>query len=383
MRWLSLSLLLACQPLVYPDQCREGEAPNSSCFAQKRPVDSAEVELATRLANRFMHAHAPGDLPWNWEEGVALFALSELHKVTGDEALLNYIEAYLDHHHDEGYKVETSDQCPAAASAVSLLSHRSSATAQNALDRVESYLANDARRTTDGGINHMGVLAIMDPTLWVDSLFMFGEVWLRRADLQRDDEALDRFDEQFEIFTHRLQESNGLYTHAADWIIEQTPGVFWARGNAWVTAAGYDALRIHRLRGEQNPVHAAALEQQARRILETQNIQSGLWWTLMTEPGEGYEEVSGSALFLFGLSRAWRYGFLGDDVLPALHRGKAGLLGAVHERDDGPVIHGISGPTTAAAREDYLRVPLEEDLPYGVGAMILALIELAGLPESL
>ena len=229
----------------------------------------------------------------------------------------------------------------------------------------------------------MGVLAIMDPTLWVDSLFMFGEVWLRRADLQRDDEALDRFDEQFEIFTHRLQESNGLYTHAADWIIEQTPGVFWARGNAWVTAAGYDALRIHRLRGEQNPVHAAALEQQARRILETQNIQSGLWWTLMTEPGEGYEEVSGSALFLFGLSRAWRYGFLGDDVLPALHRGKAGLLGAVHERDDGPVIHGISGPTTAAAREDYLRVPLEEDLPYGVGAMILALIELAGLPESL
>ncbi|MBM66381.1 MAG: glycosyl hydrolase [Myxococcales bacterium] len=383
MRWLIFAFLIGCQPLIYPDQCQEGEAPDSSCFAQKRPLDSAEVELASRLANRWMQTHAPGDLPWNWEEGVALFALTELHRVTGDEALLDYIEAYLEHHHNEGYKVETSDQCPAAASAVSLLAHRPSPTAQTVIDRVEDYLANDARRTEDGGINHMGVLAIMDPTLWVDSLFMFGEVWLRRADLEQNDAALARFDAQFGIFSDRLQEDDGLYTHAADWIIEQTPGVFWARGNAWVTAAGYDALRIHRLRGVGAPIHAAALERQARRILELQDAESGLWWTLMTEPGEAYEEVSGSALFLFGLARAWRYGFLGDEILPALHRGKRGILAAIDERDDGPAITGISGPTTAATREDYLRVPLEEDLPYGVGAMILALIELAGLPEPL
>jgi len=353
------------------------------CFAAKRPGDSSEMQMAIRIADRFMQQHAPERLPWNWEEGVALFALTELHRVTGDDALLDYTQAYIDHHQGLGLKVETSDQCPAAASAVSLVAARNNAEAQQVVDRVEQYLTHETRRTTDGGINHMGVLAIMDPTLWVDSLFMFGEVWLRRADLEDDDSALARFDEQFGIFTDHLQEDNGLYTHAADWIIEQTPGLFWARGNSWVTAAGYDALRIHRLRGVEAPLHGDALNRQAQQILELQDQNSGLWWTLMTEPGEAYEEVSGSALFVFGLARAWRYGFLGDEVLPALHRAKTGLLAAIDEREDGPTITGISGPTTAAAREDYLRVPLKDDLPYGVGAMILALIELAGLPEPL
>lgn len=383
MRWMLLYCLLACQPLIYPDQCEEGVAPDGACFAELRPTTAPELQLAQRIAQAFMTRHDPSELSWNWEEGVALFALTELYKVTADEALLDYVKSYLDHHRSEGLEVETSDQCPAAASAVSLAVARGDRGALAVVDRVNHYLAEEARRTVEGGINHMGVLAIMEPSLWVDSLFMFGEVWLRQADLQGEGEALARFDEQFGIFTEQLQQNNGLYTHAADWIIEQTPGLFWARGNAWVTAAGFDALRLHRLAEAEHYEHEAALKAQAEQILALQDDATGLWWTLMTEPGEAYVETSGSALFTFGLARAWRYGFLGDELLPALQRAKMGLLASIREAEDGPVITGVSGPTTAAGREDYLRVPLKEDLAYGVGAMILALLETAGLPENL
>jgi unsaturated rhamnogalacturonyl hydrolase len=48
---------------------------------------------------------------------------------------------------------------------------------------------------------------------------------------------------------------------------------------------------------------------------------------------------------------------------------------------DGPVVTGVSTATDPWSLQEYLDVAVEDDVNYGVGAAILALIETSGLPE--
>ena len=80
------------------------------------------------------------------------------------------------------------------------------------------------------------------------------------------------------------------------------------------------------------------------------------------------------------MARGYRYGFLGDEVLPTLAKGRDGLLSYIKETDGLWSVHQISGPTNAGTRTDYLNVRIDSDIPYGVGAVLMALVELSGLP---
>ncbi|MCA9637784.1 MAG: glycoside hydrolase family 88 protein, partial [Myxococcales bacterium] len=107
------------------------------------------------------------------------------------------------------------------------------------------------------------------------------------------------------------------------------------------------------------------------------------WWTLVDRPGEGYLETSASALFAYSLARGWRYGQVDHAALPAIERAIVGLGGRIVDDAAGrPVVRGISGPTLPGTRASYLAVPLVDDRPYGVGAVILALVESSGLPAG-
>ena len=96
--------------------------------------------------------------------------------------------------------------------------------------------------------------------------------------------------------------------------------------------------------------------------------------------GDNYLETSGSALFAYGLARAYRYGILGEDELAAAKRAVESVRSRVVDDDDGrPHVTGISIGTDPSTFEGYVSVPVTEDLNYGVGAVILALIETSGL----
>lgn len=54
----------------------------------------------------------------------------------------------------------------------------------------------------------------------------------------------------------------------------------------------------------------------------------------------------------------------------------------VLDNDGLPVVTDTSGPTGPGTFEEYAAVPLEDDIGYGAGAVILALIESSGLPPA-
>ena len=104
---------------------------------------------------------------------------------------------------------------------------------------------------------------------------------------------------------------------------------------------------------------------------------------MVNRPGETYLETSASALFAYSLARAWRYGLVDDVVLPTVEQAAAGVRSMITtDAQDRPVVTGISGPTMAGSFEYYKEIPIGDDLPFGLGAVLLMLIDTSGLPDE-
>ena len=362
-----------------------------ACFAARRDPSSEQVALALAIAHTQMDAHPAESLGWDWGEAVLLWSFAQLHAVTGDAALLDYIRAYMDHHLDEGWQIQTSDSCSPAAIAAFLVGATGDARYQPVVDDALDYLAHRALRTEAGAISHMGVIPVV--TVWADSLFMFGNVWLAWWQASGDPGARDGLAEQLRLFADALQDPGGLYRHAAFWVVEPPEPVHWARGNGWAAAAAAQYLYTLTMPGQVAPgpagevqslddlqEHIETFQTQIGAVAAAQDADTGLWWNFVDHPGEMYRETSGTALFAYAMARAWRAGKLDDAVLPVVARAAAGVRGRIVERHGHPVVTGTSGPTTADLPETYAKVPLVDDISYGVGAVILALVETSGLP---
>jgi len=319
--------------------------------------------------------------PWNWEDAVFMYGIQVLHRVTGAERYKNYLSDWIEHHLERGVKIGSSDSL-APCSTVAYLSGISNPanTYGSLLLDAKDYLANRVSRTPDGGINHLGSLEELGVTLWVDSLFMFGGYLTRLSDAQSNSAELQELGQQFTIFASHLQSPNGLFLHAHNWALETDSSIFWLRGNGWVTAMGYEYLRLKRNFLEEADEVSQILKKQVDMLVTLQDPSSGLWWTLLNVPEEGYVEISGSALILFGMARGYRYGFLGDEILPVLEKGRDGLLKFITQKNGLWSVHQVSGPTNAGTRKQYLNVRTDSDIPYGVGAALMALVEISGLP---
>ena len=364
------------------DQCEPGVAPDEACFASRRDPSSALVAQARALADAHMARHPAEDVGWDWGEAVAMLGVVQLYRVTGETRYLDYVTAWMDHHIAEGYRIETSDSCAPAGVAVRLYGLTGQERYRGVVEDALDYLFHRALRSPEGGLNHLGTVTALPVTLWVDSLFMFGNVLTGWGEVAGDPAALGLEGEQIGIFASVLQDPSGLFTHAAYWPLEQTPGIFWARGNAWVTAATVDYLRARRWRGEEDPAVAQVLERQLGAVRAWQDGPSGRWWTVMNRPGETYLETSATALWAFALARAWRSGLVGDEVLPAVDAAVSGLDAQMVSADDGPRVGGVSGPTTAGDFDNYAHVSQGDDFPWGVGAALLAWTEASGLPRG-
>jgi len=347
-------------------------------FAVDRNPQSQDVALAKSIANRWLEEHEPESLPWDWGEATLMLSLVDLYRVTGDTTYRDYYRRWIDYHLDKGYVVNMSDRCPPALSALALYQETCEPPYRRVIDDVLHYLYDEAKRTEQGGISHMGT-TVFPATLWLDSLFMFGNVFTRWGEVTGDDRALAELSAQYGIFIALLQESPGFFKHAYNFG-EQDPDVYWARGNAWVTAAGYEYLRVRSARGESDPAVRDSLNRQVDAVVAAQDPASGLWWTIVNRPGEIYLETSASALFALGLARGYRAGLLDDTVLPTVELAVAGVKSRVVQDPQGrPIVTDISGPTTVGKLSDYAKVELGDDISYGVGAVILMLVEVSGL----
>lgn len=382
-RAVGLGLLLAAAACgsstttSYFDACDSSVTP-AECYATRRDPTSDQVALAGAIALRYIGDHPPEEELWDWRSGVLMYGLTELYRVNGDERLRAYYKAWLDHHIAQGYDLVWSDSCPPAITAVALYAETSTEAYRQVIDDTLYYLDEVAPRTDEGGISHNGILGNR-PSVWLDSLFMFGMVLNRWGELA-EPARLDMHSEQIRIIAGALQDENGFMRHAQNW-----PGydesLYWARGNGWVVASLSDYLRIRVERDESDPEVEQIFSIHVAAILGAQDAETGMWWSIMNRPGEIYRETSASALFAYGMARAYRYGIVGEQEREAALLAMEGVEDMIRIDDDGPVVTGVSLATDPWSFEEYAAVPVADDVNYGVGAVILALLETSGLPQ--
>lgn len=132
------------------------------------------------------------------------------------------------------------------------------------------------------------------------------------------------------------------------------------------------------------------LNRLATAVVKYQDIQSGVWWQITNKASQqgNYLESSCTAMFVFGLAKSIRMGYLSNSYLPAVIKGYKGMIREFVEKDDKSVIHytkavsgaGLGGtPYRDGTYAYYISEPKRDDDLKAIGPFMQACIEISML----
>jgi len=366
-------------------------------LACTKPADTSPaaahetLDLAAQLATEGITTWPPDTIPLGWNESVWAYGVHRLHAASGDPQWHDYYQAWMEDElpeftDDDPRAFGASDEMsPAILASVAML-EADNAHLEPITAAAHSYL-DTAPRTAEGAIVHWGPDSTFGDTrqVWIDSMFMFGVFLLREHERTGQRAYLDRFLEQYDLFSQHCRDPSAqLYRHAYDDETGEnipTDEVFWARGNAWVLVAAAELMAAV---GPDSADAAAVLPlflAQAEAIADVQ-ADDGLWRTVLNDPfddPDNYTETAASGLIGYALALGVKSGALeGDRWLDVLARAAEGIDGRV-ERGGELVVEGTSFGTNPGDYDYYLSIVQLDDTNLGVGTTVMFLSELDGL----
>ena len=377
---LSLLLALACTEPAEPDEAAAHDT----------------LGVAAALAAEGVATWPPESVPLGWNESVWAYGVHRLYAASGDAQWRDYYAAWMADElpaftGDEPRRFGASDEMsPAILASVAML-EAGDASLEPITDAAHGYL-DEAPRTAEGAIVHWGPDSVFGDTrqVWIDSMFMFGVFLLREYERTGDRAHLERFLEQYELFSRHCRDPDSqLYRHAYDDETGEnipTDAVFWARGNAWVLVAAAELLQVV---GPDSPDAAAVLPlflAHAEALADAQ-ADDGLWRTVLNDPyddPDNYTETAASGLIGYALALGVKSGALeGERWLEALALAADGIDGRIERSAGGDgdalVVEGTSFGTNPGDYDYYLSIVQLDDTNLGVGTTVMFLAELDGL----
>ena len=245
------------------------------------------------------------------------------------------------------------------------------------LSVIESWIdwvMREMPRTEFGGLQHCTVWNKHYQQLWCDTLFMVCLFLAKAGVTLGRPELIEEAEYQFLLHIRYLQDQvEGLFHHG--WTFDRRhhfAGAFWARGNAWFTAA---AIELYDITGRDNAamrmIRAAWLDQ-VRALWKYQRV-SGLYTTLI-DVEETYCETSATAAIAYGVLKGVRLGWLPEEKY--LDMGMLSAEAVLGQIDGEGVVQGVSGGTGMGhTLQHYKDIPVTPTA-YGQGLTFLMLTEL-------
>lgn len=345
-------------------------------------------EVADRIATHILARRPPDSMKWSWGSAVALLGLhrwAHASPAAQRATLLDAVGAFHRAHEARGLpRIDHPDVAAPGLSALLLLQEDGDPSGAAAVDRVASWLRAEPRNAI-GALDHLGARSVLRTlawlsvllrpwarSIWVDSLVMYGLFAARHADPALRDFGLA----QPGIFARALQDpATGLFVHAWDVPRRRPLGERWLRGNGWAAFATAEMLELT----PAGHPERARLEHVLRAVgtgLLARQLPTGLWDTLC-EPGAAYPETSGSALAACALARGARLGVLPPAARDAARRALQAIVARLEPRPRGLSVTGTSIATNPTPALLYRLTPRQDDVDYGVGAVLLLAAELA------
>jgi rhamnogalacturonyl hydrolase YesR len=343
-----------------------------------------------------LHPDSPYN-DWRYWNGVLNIAMLKLSEALDDPAYGEFVEKNIafcfDHYsHFEKKRKEESkwnypfgqlftmeelDDCGAmGGSAIEVHRHLPQDRYRDYIEKAANHIMTKQARLDDG------TLVRSFPhqwTLWVDDLYMALSFLTRMGEWSGDGRYFeDAALQVINFHKYAFDEDAGLFYHY--WYSDvQRPGVaFWGRGNGWAMVAQVDLL--DRL-PQNHPQRDALIKLLQRHILGIARYQSGegLWHQLLDKV-DSYLETSCTAMYTYSIARAVNKGYIEPRYASIAKRGWEGVQSKI--RVDGQVEGVCAGTGTADDLVHYYRRPTPLNDIHGIGAVLLAGIEVLQLPKD-
>jgi len=335
---------------------------------------------------------------WDYAAGLVLLAMQRLPAVTKDARFADYVKRSVDSLVGPDGTIKAYrqadfnlDQINEGRVLFALAYATHDSRYGRAADRLRAQLAAQPR-TADGGFWHK---QIYPEQMWLDGLYMAEPFYAQYAQRHGDTAAMSDVTRQFLIAAQHLRDSTtGLYYHAWDsahrqpWADPATGRSknFWGRAVGWYLMAAVDVLYYLPAKHPNRPALVRVVQQLADAAARVQDT-SGVWWQVLDQPNRprNYLEESASAMFTYSFAKGARMGYLAPKYYALATRAFDGMLRQFVSTDaDGVVsiggickVAGLGGnPPRDGTYEYYVNEPVVSDDYKGVGAFMLAAIEL-------
>lgn len=395
----TILLLLALLPALGFAQSRVWAEKMAGTIMKQYPDSMVVMRYTSHLDTQPVQVSANRPANWNYEIGVVLMGFERLWRTTGDIRYQQYIQHIIDKFIGEDGKIRTynleeynSDNIPAGRQLLSLYQLRGEAKYKAAAEILRNQVSWQPRNRI-GGFWHK----LRYPTqMWLDGLYMIEPFYAEYAQMTGRTEDFEDIANQFAwMEKYARDEKTGLLKHGwdesrlqkwADKTTGQSPE-FWSRAMGWYLMGLVDVLDVFPENHPRRPELVAILKRLCTGIATYQDPESGVWWQVTDKGGQpgNYLESSGSAMFVYGLAKSIRRGYLSDSYLPVVKKAFAGLIKTFVETDAQGVVHytkavggaGLGGnPYRDGSYEYYIKEPTRPDDLKAIGPFMQACIEI-------
>lgn len=352
-----------------------------------RPIDWAGAACDSLIAR-----YAPGELPpahrWHYHQGVFLCGMEMLANTTSNESYYQFIQGYVDDLVDaNGNLYFARDELDAIQAGLLLFDLDARVGGDGkyraAADKLRR-LFDTLNRTNEGGFWHKDKYPYQ---MWLDGLYMGGVFALRYADAYGEAELRDMVLHQERLMRRYMSDDRtGLLFHAWD----ETRTMPWADPHTgcspelWGRSLGWYGLALSQFLDWLPDGHEGreeltdSLARFVEALIRYQDKESGLWYQVIDKGhlSDNWPETSCTALFVYTIAKAVKLGIVPEHCREAAVRGYYGLLDYVKIDEAGRfVLTGICIGTSAGDYNNYITRPTSENDLHGVGAFIMACVE--------
>jgi len=373
--------------------------------AAENSLTTGPLEWATRMARSEMTRRGPNPKAnWEYAQTVLSLAMMELGDKTNqtDIALYgkNLVAPCVNADGSiRGYdpKILSLDMVAPARAVMVIYNQTKEDCYQKAAALIWKQLS-DQPKTSEGGFWHKQRYPYQ---LWLDSAYMSGPFAAMYAKTFSEPKGYALVVNELTLIDkHMFDDTTGLYyhgwdeKHAQDWADKETgtSPSFWSRGIGWYGMALLDVRDYFPAHDPRVRTLNSILQKVADAIERYQDHKSGLWRQVTDQgPREGnYLEASASAMFVYTLAKGINQGYLSRErYLPVAQRGFNGLIKLLVKTEPNGTIDltqiclsaglGYGRDGTYAY---YLKEPIVENDPKGVGPFIMACVQMQQLQSG-
>lgn len=351
-----------------------------------KPLDYARAACDTMM-RRYDAPDLPPKGHFHYHQGVFLSGVYETFRLCGEEGYFQYMKRWVDSVFDASGRIRDYshgdlDDIQPGILLFPLWDRTKDVRYLHCLDAVWQEV-RDIPRNAEGGFWHK---TRTRDQMWLDGLYMAGPFIAQYASRFHMPHMADTVVQQALMMRDKtLVASTGLMVHAWDgaglapWADPVTgrSSECWGRAMGWVPVAllgDLDFLPTN-VQGRSEVIDMCM---KLLMALCRYQSEDGRWYQVVDKPGQAgnWLENSCSCLYVAGLCKAMRMGYLPDSYAAAARRGYAGVIRSIGWEGEDIQIGEVCIGTGVGDYAHYCNRPVSTNDLHGVGAFLLMCTEM-------